>query len=97
MRDFTDLIFAVKKAALDAVEARKPVSVVCATVMSTDPFLISIDQKLTLTDTYLIYTEETANINWMNGDGIILLRVQGGQSYLVLGKAVYDRNDTHSE
>jgi hypothetical protein len=122
----------MKKAALEAVEASKPVAILFGTVTSASPLNINVEQKMTLTVEQLIlarnvtehtiemtvdhttqtetehthvihdtYTnggssEPTTHLHaykgrkkfivhngLVNGDKVLLLRVQGGQKYVV--------------
>lgn len=50
------LLFAVKRAALEAVNASKPFALSFGKVVSVNPLKITIDQKLTLTPAQLILT-----------------------------------------
>ncbi len=50
------LIKAVKRAAVDAVRAQKPMSYSLGRVISVDPLKIAVDQKMTLTAAQLILT-----------------------------------------
>lgn len=50
------LVKAVKRAAIDAVNAAKPVSYCFGEVVSTNPLKIAVDQKMTLTAAHLILT-----------------------------------------
>lgn len=54
--DINTLVKAVKRAAIDAVNAAKPVSYCLGEVISTAPLKISVDQKMTLTAAQLILT-----------------------------------------
>lgn len=104
-----NLIELIKKAAVEAVAASKPTSVVYGKVISASPLKIQVDQKLTLDDDFLILTrnvtsntatgtttdgdhthsvEVTIDNSLKLGDRVILLMVQGGQSYIVLDKVV---------
>ncbi|MGO4786963.1 DUF2577 domain-containing protein [Paenibacillus sp. 2KB_20] len=114
----------IKKAALDAVNTGNPVAVQIGTVEAISPLEISLDQRLTLSEAFLIvpesltryeidlhhtheYTDDTGTGSSTKitepslpvkpivirkgltvGDAVIMLRVQGGQKYLVLDKAV---------
>ncbi len=51
-----DIVEGMKKAALDAVEASKPVSVLFGNVVSVSPLEINLEQKLTLDASQLILT-----------------------------------------
>ncbi len=125
-----DLTESMKRAALQAMEASKPVSVVFGTVIREDPLLISIEQKMTLGMDQLILCRHVtdhdidATVDWTSkgalgkhrhdtpvgatndvslahahgihgrksmrvhmklllGERVALLRLQGGQRYLV--------------
>ncbi|AJS59848.1 DUF2577 domain-containing protein [Paenibacillus sp. IHBB 10380] len=106
----------IKQAALDAVKAGSPTAIQFGTVLSTSPLEISVDQRLTLTEAFLVVPEsmmryeiDLKHVHKMNslpdtedslldkivirtglenGDMVILLRVQGGQQYVVLDKVV---------
>lgn len=54
--DINTLVKAVKRAAVDAVNAAKPVSYCLGEVVSTSPLKITVDQKMTLTAAQLILT-----------------------------------------
>ena len=78
----TDLLRIIKRAALEVVENSKPTVVMTGIVESIDPIEIRINQKLILNADCLINTN---NINSLNlGDKTALLRIQGGQKYIVL-------------
>jgi len=74
-------------AAIEAVEATKPCAVVFGKVKTKSPLTINIDQKLTLTSAFLVATN-TAKDNVNVGDTVAMMRMQGGQQYLVLDKVV---------
>lgn len=106
----------IKKAALDAVNTGNPVAVQIGTVEAVSPLEISLDQRLTLPEAFLIVPEsltryeiDLSHVHKLSGspdtekalidkivireglavgDAVIMLRVQGGQKYLVLDKAV---------
>lgn len=54
--DLNKLVREVKKAAVAAVQAQKPMAYYLGEVVSISPLKISVDQKLTLTDKQLILT-----------------------------------------
>lgn len=100
--DYSDLLKIMKKAAVDAVEASKPVNVQFGNVVSTSPLRINVEQKLTLEKEMLILakgltdyeaeTEDGTKVIIRNelkaGDNVILIRMQGGQRFFVLDKVV---------
>ena len=75
---------AIKIAAIEAIEATKPAAVVYGTVTFVSPLSVQLEQKSLLTAPFLVslqpYLEE--------GNKVALLRVQGGQEYVILGKVV---------
>ena len=73
----------IKKAAIDAVEAEKPCGVYFGTVTGEKPINIQIEQNLTLTEPFLVFAS-TAPAQYKTGDRLILLRMQGGQRFVVM-------------
>ena len=57
MPDYTGLVKAMKQAALEAVDARKPVAAYFGIVQSVDPLKINVEQKLTLSEAQLVLTK----------------------------------------
>ena len=57
MADAAELVRAVKKAAIDAVRADKPVEVYFGNVLSTEPLKILVEQKMTLGEEQLVLTK----------------------------------------
>jgi hypothetical protein len=51
------MIEVIKKAALDAVMASSPAAILYGTVISTNPLMINIEQKLTLNSDHLLLTD----------------------------------------
>lgn len=74
----------IKTAAMEAVEAASPVIVAYGTVISAKPLSVQLDQKILLASEFLV----TMGHAFEKGDRLVLLRIQGGQEYLVLGKKV---------
>lgn len=95
MLDANDLLKAIKKAAQDAVRASRPTEVCYGKVVNISPLSVSVDQKLTIPAKKLTILQplserlEDASItpNRLSvGDDLVLLRKQGGQEYVVLGR-----------
>lgn len=61
MYDTNDLLKVIKQAAVNAVNASKPVNIVFGTVISTSPLQIQIEQKLTLGKEQLIVAKHLTN------------------------------------
>ena len=82
----SNLLELIKQAALDAIEQSKPVKLVFGTVIGKNPLMVRVEQKLTLEKSFFIINETAQNCSV--GDRVIMLRMQGGQSYLILDKVV---------
>lgn len=78
----------VKKVALDAVRASDPVAVMTGTVTKVNPLEVFVDQRFTLSEDFLIVPEQLALRGLKSGDKLIILRVQGGQQFLLFDKVV---------
>ncbi len=74
------IIEIIKKVALNAYEASKPVSLLFGEVISTNPVKIQVSELLTLTKEFLVINGTVSK-----GDKVSLIRCQGGQKYVVLG------------
>lgn len=74
------IIETIKQVALNAFEASNPVKILFGTVTSMNPKTIKITDKLTLTEEFLTFNGEV-NLD----DTVTLIRIQGGQKYVVLG------------
>lgn len=86
LADYNDLLKAIKKAAVEAVEASKPVSVCFGKVTSSSPIKVLVDQKINLTKAQLILTETVTKEPLQKDDQVILLRQQGGQKYIIVDR-----------
>jgi hypothetical protein len=80
--NFEGLIKTIQRVALAAVEQSKPSGVYFGTVTSVSPLEINREQKMTLDSAQLIIPQRLRG-GLANGDSVILLRVQGGQKYVV--------------
>ncbi|MFB5267079.1 DUF2577 domain-containing protein [Paenibacillus enshidis] len=78
----------IKKASLGAVSSANPVHVLFGSVVGTNPLEINIDQRFTLPRELLILPESVVNQEWESGDKVLLLRVQGGERYVILDRVV---------
>lgn len=82
------LIPLLKKVAIEAVEASKPTVILFGTVSSINPLSIYLEQKRTITKNFLVVTDKAKNLTV--GDGVIMVRMQGGQKYIIIDKVVDD-------
>ncbi|BBI32052.1 DUF2577 domain-containing protein [Cohnella abietis] len=92
----------IKRAGAGAVSAGSPVSIITGSVMQADPLEVTVDQRFTLSADFLIVPESLVkyevDIGLPNkllirrglekGDKLILLRVQGGQQYVILDRVI---------
>jgi murein DD-endopeptidase MepM/ murein hydrolase activator NlpD len=86
------IIDLIKKVALNAFEASKPVQLLFGKVISTDPVKIQVNEHVTLTKEFLVINGEI-----FEGDNVSLLRCQGGHQYVVLGtRTAYVENTVYS-
>ena len=110
MRDNTqaiEILRIVKKAAVEAVQATKPMAHTLGTVEQINPLSVRINQKLILSAEHLILTDAVRDFtvtvtnedNVLHshtrytvhqalsvGETILLLRCDGGQKYIILGR-----------
>ncbi|MFB0846850.1 DUF2577 domain-containing protein [Paenibacillus oleatilyticus] len=95
------LLNLIKQAGLDAVEAGNPVSVLYGTVASESPLSVTIDQRFTLTEDFLVVLEQLTDYRvtvggqeiviregLKTGNTVILLRIQGGEQYVIVDRVV---------
>lgn len=61
MTNSSNAVTLVKKAAVEAVEAAKPIHLLFGTVVSTSPLHIQTDQKATYTEHMLILTQRVTD------------------------------------
>lgn len=91
----------IKQAALGAVDTSNPVSILFGEVTKVNPLEVSVDQRFSLSEDFLIVPEHVTEYRTSvedqtvlirrglgKGDRVILLRAQGGHSFVILGKAV---------
>lgn len=83
MNNFIEVI---KQVAVNAVESGKPVNILYGNVVSVAPLKIKISQQQILTKEF--FTAVEPKPTFIAGEKLVLVRVQGGQRYLILGKGV---------
>lgn len=101
----SNLVEVIKRVALEAVNASQPTSLVVGMVVGTTPLQITIDQKLTLDEDFLILTNNVKDhyvdikvseadekkkrfmyYGLKQGESVLLIKIQGGQKYIVLDR-----------
>lgn len=71
LADANELVAALKKAAIEAVEAAKPVNVYFGEVISAAPLKINVEQKMVLGEKQLILSRNVTNFKTsISGDNI---------------------------
>ncbi|MBP1961167.1 DUF2577 domain-containing protein [Paenibacillus aceris] len=101
MKKIAELANLIKQAGVGAVDATSPVSVLLGTVTNTNPLEVSVDQRFSLVEDFLIIPEQLTHYEVTIGiqvvvirrgleigDSLILLRMQGSQQYIILDRAV---------
>lgn len=95
------LVNLIKQASMGAFESSNPVTVLFGTVVKANPLEVNVEQRFTLTRDFLVLTERLTEYKTtiagqeivirkglQAGDKVILLRVQGGQQYIVWDRVV---------
>ena len=76
----------LKKLAREEREASRPCDVVFGQVVSVSPLAVQLEQKLTLSEPFLMLTSQAASAGLTRGTKVVLLRKSGGQQYVVLDR-----------
>ena len=80
------LLDTIKRAASGTIEAGNPVEIHFGTITQVSPLEVNVDQRLPLTEDFFIVGEAVRQKILKPGETLLLLRVQGGQSYVVLDR-----------
>ena len=93
------LLNTIKKAGLGAIEATSPVQIVYGEIKEPDPLVIIIDQRFELTQEFLVVPESLTEYiiqcgdhehiirkKLEKGEKVSMIRIQGGNSYLLLDR-----------
>lgn len=88
MGNYVDFLNTIKQVVVETIQSTNPMGIVFGKVANTSPFKIQIDQKLILGEKQLILTNTFKNItqNAIIGETYVLLRMQGGQKYMIIDK-----------
>jgi hypothetical protein len=96
------LLDSIKKAGAAAHAAGNPMAVMIGKVTKINPLEVNVDQRFTLTEDFLIVPESLTRFEAVlassekllirsgleAGDAVLMLRVQGGQQFVMLDKVV---------
>ena len=80
------LLNIIKKAGAEAVDSGSPCAAMFGQVICTNPLKIKVEQRLILGEKQLIKTDSVKDIQIDNS--VVLLRMQGGQKFVVLNKII---------
>lgn len=88
MPNLTNLI---QQIASNTIESSMPCGIFFGAVTSTEPLEINVEQKMALGREHLILTSLVSSIddislNLRKNEKVMLLRVQGGQKFIVLDR-----------
>lgn len=83
MPDAAELIKVIKRSAIEAVEALKPVNICFGEVVSTSPLKVNVEQRMVLGELQLVLSEKVVEKPLEQGDNVILFRQQLGQKYII--------------
>ena len=78
------MLKSIKIAAVDAVESTDPCKVMYGRVIGESPLTVRVEDRLVLKEKQLAFLEGSGIL--AVGDMVTLLRVQGGQQFVVLGR-----------
>ncbi|MDQ0175977.1 DUF2577 domain-containing protein [Bacillus chungangensis] len=79
----------IKRAGVGAVEASQPVAVMFGTVTKLNPLEVLVEQRLPLSRDFLIVPKRFAG-HFELGEKYSLIRVQGGNQFLILDEVEKD-------
>lgn len=80
------LLRAIKQVSQGVNDSQSPVVVLFDTVEKIDPLEVNIEQKLSLTEEFLIIPEAVQKYDFEEGNKLLLLRMQGGNSFVILDR-----------
>ncbi|MCR8981577.1 DUF2577 domain-containing protein [Brevibacillus laterosporus] len=80
------LLRAIKQVSQGVNDSQSPVVVLFGTVEKIDPLEVNIEQKLLLTEEFLIIPKAVQKYDFEEGNKLLLLRMQGGNSFVILDR-----------
>lgn len=80
----TSWIQLLKRISKEEREASKPCTTVLGVVVSVEPLKIKVNQKLTISNNFLIIPQHVKPLEL--NDNVLMIRQDGGQKYSVVGK-----------
>lgn len=81
-----DFVSMMQQIAAGVYEAKCPMEICYGTVQSLSPFQVRLDQKKVLGKEYFVVRYGTTTQSFEVGETLILLRMQGGQQWLIFDR-----------
>ena len=82
-----DFINTIKQVAIEAVKSTRPQETLFATITSLNPLEMKVENGQIVDEDYLVPTQAAKN-GLEQGEKVAVLRIQGGQRFLILDKVV---------
>lgn len=83
-----DMLDIIKETALDAIEASSPTQLYYGMVLSTEPFVVQLEEFLNLSEEFLVLSSAVEQQIYTGsikiGSQVLLIREQGGQKFWVM-------------
>lgn len=86
-----DILQAIKEIAVEAVAAKKPLSVCYGTVIELDPLNVQLSDRIVIDGDWLVFPTDFDELQ--ESDRLILLRAFEGMAYIVLGRLGESRKE----
>ncbi len=84
MSNGAELLKLIKTIVAETVRSSKPAKLTRGKVESVNPVIISLSEKLSLPEEFLLFGRNVRKESLEIGDKLLLLRQQGGQLYYVI-------------
>ena len=92
MNSLPNLTNLIQQIASNTIESSMPCGIFFGVVTNTEPLEINVEQKMALGREHLIltslvsYISDDISLNLRKNEKVMLLRVQGGQKFIVLDR-----------
>ena len=95
MPDAAGLLKTIKKAAVDAVEANKPVNLCFGIVTNTSPLKINVEQKMELGEAQLLLSRNVTDYTMKLEASMETEPAESAHSHTFQGRTEWDRDGTY--
>lgn len=96
MPDVAGLLKTIKKAAVDAVEANKPVNLCFGIVTNTSPLKINVEQKMELGEAQLLLSRNVTDYTMKLEANMETEPAESAHSHTFQGRTEWDRDYPHT-